>query len=425
MPMTFAMSTRTDARSATTSTGLGAKPREAGAEREPCYASLGDALAARQDEILQECQARYFDVVGTVDTADPLWNVVTGLATTSIVRWLKTGDAANHDERSKIASVGGAAARQRELEAQELFEFLDVPVVAPRFAAGAPTGAPLGATPQVAQSAPPVVVAEDESGHIQPAVQLSVAMLTKLNFWWSDATCRVLTEEAERLSTDEVILREAINMVVKSSKASLVDMAKRFDDELEALHRRLAVLVLRDPLTGLANRATLMDHLDRAIMRLVRQPAGLALIVVDIDHFKAVNDQYGHDCGDGVLVEVGARLVDAVRPGDLVARLGGDEYVLLFEGLISPAEARQRADMLRNAVAAPMEVGDETVHVTVSIGVATARFPGKRPGDVLAQGALSMSSAKEAGRNQVQVVEMDEGRMWVAQRTVTQSAGAV
>lgn len=417
------MSTTTDVTSVPSTTGLGATPSRA--EREPCYASLGEALAARQDEILQECQARYSSSVGTVDKGDPLWNVTT-VATASIVRWLKTGGAANHDDRSKIASVGGAAVRQRELVAQELFEFLDVPVVAPRFAAGGAPDAGRGATPQEAPSAPQSdAEGEVQSGYVQPAVQLSVAMLTKLNFWWSDATCRVLTEEAERLATDDVILREATAMVVKSSKASLVDMAKMFDSELEALHRRLAVLVLRDPLTGLANRATLMDHLDRAIMRLVRQPAGLALIVVDIDHFKAVNDQHGHDCGDAVLVEVGARLVDAVRPGDLVARLGGDEYVLLFEGLISPAEARQRADMLRNAVAAPVVLGDETLQVTASIGVATARFPGKRPGDVLAQGALSMSSAKEAGRNQVQVVEMDEGRMWVAQRTVAQSAGAV
>lgn len=381
------------------------------------YAALADALDARAGEILADAQQRFRAIRHDVDLDDPLWNV-TSLATKAIVRWLRTGERVNHDDRSKIASVGQAAARQRELVAHELFDLFD-PAVAPAVDPGVPGG---DSRPAVSR-APAAVDAErtaQRTEDAQKALQLSVAMLTRANFWWSDSTCRVLTEEAHRLGVSEDILSGATAMVMRSCKSSLIDMAERFDAEIATLHQRLAVLVRRDPLTGLANRATFIDQLDRALARLSRQPAGLALIFIDVDDFKGVNDLYGHACGDAVLIELGARLSANVRPGDLVARLGGDEFVLLFEDLMSPGQAERRAEFLRQAAAEPMSVDRADVCVTVSAGVATARFPGKRSEDVLAQADAAMYSAKQAGRNRVAVVEIDGGRRWWRNVVTTQ-----
>ncbi len=429
--------------------------------RGPGHLALAEALEARDGEILRDCQERYLASLGGAASGawlrDPLWKV-TSLGTLSIVRWLQTGQLANSRDRSEIASVGNAAAYQRQLVAQEFAERINPTGIAPVESgstelAGSPELAgptALAGPPEVASSAvaaSPRPAASPEAGrtadppgspaahvptgagtgHLTGApppdegrtaldarsrgdARLSVAMVTKLNFWWSDATCKVLDEEAVRLGVDTAVLDEAKTMVVKSGQASLVDMAKRFDLEIESLHRRLADLALRDPLTHLANRMVLVDQLDRALARLTRQPAGLALVFIDVDDFKAVNDVFGHGCGDAVLVELAARLTSSVRPGDVVARLGGDEFVLLFEGLAHPAlDAQRRAERIRALAARPIAVADREVQVTISVGVATVQHPGRRSEEVLSQADDAMYSAKRAGRNRVATVELDDG----------------
>ncbi|MGH8980134.1 MAG: putative bifunctional diguanylate cyclase/phosphodiesterase [Acidimicrobiales bacterium] len=386
---------------------------EAAGTRSPEYAALADALAARDAEILEKCQEKYLETVGGHKDdswrRDPLWKV-TSLGTLSIVRWLQTGELANLRDRTKIASVGLAAA-QRELVAQEFAQTLE-PVGVRTKIGSSPASEPPPRAPDDAAplDAVPEPRAEDRGDRtVGRVAQLSVTLLTKLNFWWSDITCGVLAEESARLEADPRILREASVMVVKSSQASLVDMAKRFDSEIEMLHRRLAELALRDPLTGLPNRTLLIDQLDRALARLSRQPAALGLVFVDVDDFKAVNDVYGHACGDAVLVELAARLIAGVRPGDVVARLGGDEFVVLLEGLHSPVvEAGHRAEELRAAAALPMSFGGSEVRLTVSAGVATVHQPGKESEEVLTQADAAMYSAKRVGRNRVVVTEIDD-----------------
>jgi diguanylate cyclase (GGDEF)-like protein len=134
---------------------------------------------------------------------------------------------------------------------------------------------------------------------------------------------------------------------------------------------------VHDPLTGLANRVLLMDRVDAAAHRAERSPdARFAVLYCDLDGFKGVNDQLGHDAGDELLVGVARRLETAVRPGDLVSRLGGDEMAVLLDGVTGVEEAAGVAERLLAALAEPYAVGGREVVVTVSVGVAVADAEG-------------------------------------------------
>jgi diguanylate cyclase (GGDEF)-like protein len=111
--------------------------------------------------------------------------------------------------------------------------------------------------------------------------------------------------------------------------------------------------VLHDPLTGLANRVLFVDRVWQAINQLGRAPGRLAVIFVDLDHFKEVNDSLGHDAGDRLLVEVARRILTVSRRTDTVARFGGDEFVLLCDQLAADDDVRLMGDRLVRALAAP------------------------------------------------------------------------
>jgi diguanylate cyclase (GGDEF)-like protein/PAS domain S-box-containing protein len=164
----------------------------------------------------------------------------------------------------------------------------------------------------------------------------------------------------------------------------------------KAMEADLRHQAAHDPLTGLANRATLTDRLTKAIDRVqVRGEAG-AVLFCDLDGFKAVNDRHGHDVGDQVLQVVAARLAEQVRPGELVARLGGDEFVVIAER-ISPSEADRLAARLEEAVAAPIVVDAVTVVLSVSVGAAVLTS-GATPSALLRTADLAMFSVKNARR---------------------------
>jgi diguanylate cyclase (GGDEF)-like protein len=130
---------------------------------------------------------------------------------------------------------------------------------------------------------------------------------------------------------------------------------------------------VHDPLTGLANRVLLMDRVEAAAHRAERSPgARFAVLYCDLDGFKGVNDQLGHDAGDELLVAVARRLEAAVRPADLVSRLGGDEMALLLDGVTGVEEAAGVAERLLATLAEPYDVDGREVVVTVSVGVAVA-----------------------------------------------------
>ncbi len=155
-----------------------------------------------------------------------------------------------------------------------------------------------------------------------------------------------------------------------------------------------------DALTGLANRRKVMDELDRQIMRVRNNERPLVLLVFDIDHFKNVNDTYGHSVGDEVLKRVANIAAEHARDGDLIGRIGGEEFVWIIPGGIEMS-GRQMSERLRQAIESESAV-EGVSPVTISIGLAEL-LPGETSLSLLARADKALYAAKHAGRNQVRL----------------------
>ncbi len=179
---------------------------------------------------------------------------------------------------------------------------------------------------------------------------------------------------------------------VRDSVLSLVTVAvERSIDE-----RRLAHQATHDPLTGVGNRAALLDRLTLALARARRSGRAVAVLFCDLDGFKAVNDQYGHDRGDRLLVEVAERIGRAVRPSDTVCRTGGDEFVIVCEDLGDEDQAHTIADRVRSSIESTrVDIGETRLGVTVSVGVALADLPVDDPDRLLRTADLAMYARKQ------------------------------
>lgn len=153
---------------------------------------------------------------------------------------------------------------------------------------------------------------------------------------------------------------------------------------------------LHDPLTGLANRLLLRDRLDHALRTARRDSNGLAVVALDLNRFKIINDTLGHDAGDEVLCTVATRLVRATRDTDTVARVGGDEFVLVLPGVSEGDNAADVAAKLDDIVSDDMRVGGRAVHVQASIGVTVSLNADGTASDLLKQADLAMYEAKRA-----------------------------
>lgn len=164
-------------------------------------------------------------------------------------------------------------------------------------------------------------------------------------------------------------------------------------DRLDFLRERN----LHDPLTGLPNRTLLKERLEHAIARASRTNEVVAVLYVDLDHFKVVNDRFGHHVGDRLLIAVAKRLGEVVRGSDTLARLSGDEFVILCEGIDEAGSADRVADRVNAALAPLFEIDGHSLHLTASVGVAFAG-PGKEvPESLLRDADFAMYQAKNAG----------------------------
>lgn len=178
--------------------------------------------------------------------------------------------------------------------------------------------------------------------------------------------------------------------------------------ELKQAQAQVQHLAYHDALTNLPNRALLMDRLTQQIALLKRHDLRGALLFLDLDHFKHINDSLGHPVGDSVLRLVTARLEASVRLEDTVARLGGDEFVVLLSGLEGKRSevtrhVRQVADKLRQLLAEPMLLDGHRLQVTPSIGVALIPDHGNTPADLLKRADIALYRAKDSGRNAIQL----------------------
>ncbi len=174
-----------------------------------------------------------------------------------------------------------------------------------------------------------------------------------------------------------------------------IDAQKQAQEELR--HR-----AFHDDLTGLPNRAMFMDTLSRTLHRAERKRGSFAVLFVDLDHFKAVNDTYGHSVGDLLLQEVAKRVRLCVREGDLVARMGGDEFVVLVEEERRAGEVAHIAAKIQ-AVLAPLHVfGEHQVQVTASIGISSYPQDGTNLEELMRNADSAMYQVKAQGRNNSQ-----------------------
>jgi diguanylate cyclase (GGDEF)-like protein/PAS domain S-box-containing protein len=163
--------------------------------------------------------------------------------------------------------------------------------------------------------------------------------------------------------------------------------------------RHLEEMAHLDALTHLPNRTLLGDRMRQSIARGRRSGQLLAVCVLDLDGFKPVNDQLGHDSGDDLLVQLAGRLLQTVRAEDTVARLGGDEFVLLLGNLSSVVEVEDALTRVLNAIAVPFQLGDHSVRVSASIGVTLHPNDGGDADTLLRHADHAMYLAKEAGKN--------------------------
>ena len=207
------------------------------------------------------------------------------------------------------------------------------------------------------------------------------------------------------LPSDDFLHGDAISkLALTSSHAVLVLASLGFvlltKDRADAVNRHLAS---NDTLTGIANRRLLLQTLAREVARAVRQRESYAVLMVDVDHFKAVNDRLGHTGGDAVLQHIAHLLKSHLRAQDLAGRWGGEEFVLLLPGT-SATGAQMVAEKLRQLVErTPCIHQGEAIHVTVSVGRCAEELgPGDEPGHLIEAADKALYAAKRGGRNRVE-----------------------
>lgn len=165
----------------------------------------------------------------------------------------------------------------------------------------------------------------------------------------------------------------------------------------------LAVDAFRDPLTGLYNRRMLLEHIPRALARLDRTSSFLAVVFVDLDCFKAVNDQHGHAVGDHALETTAVQLQRATRQADILARIGGDEFVAVCEDLHTDDEGLVLARRIAGSLSEPISISDShTIRLSASVGVAATDDPREKMPTLLDRADRAMYEARRRGRSAVQ-----------------------
>jgi diguanylate cyclase (GGDEF)-like protein len=180
---------------------------------------------------------------------------------------------------------------------------------------------------------------------------------------------------------------------------ALRDRLRERNRELQEAVGTIQAMATRDEVTGLYNRAFFTESLDHALAQAERHGRGLAVLFIDVDRFKLINDSLGHSAGDRALREIGSRIAGCVRGSDIVARLGGDEFVALIENLRSPETLSEVAQKIIDAVARPLELDRRELALSVSIGLAAMPGDARDAQTLMRDADVAMYRAKAQGRN--------------------------
>ena len=194
--------------------------------------------------------------------------------------------------------------------------------------------------------------------------------------------------------------KQVVQALVYQERVLALRVAER-TEELAAANKRLELLAMQDPLTGLGNRSALARHIPQAMHRTERRQELLALILIDLDGFKAINDELGHDIGDQVLISIAGRLKSCARQTDLVARLGGDEFILISEGIIDQEDALLQGQRLLDALSLPLELDGASVSVGASVGISLSNGIEPDIETLMRQADQAMYQRKRSGRHGV------------------------
>ena len=200
---------------------------------------------------------------------------------------------------------------------------------------------------------------------------------------------------------------EALTRVVELDGEAVVLSAVRDVAERRDADADLQRMASTDPLTGVANRTVFMDRLHQALRRLDRREGMVAVLFLDLDRFKLINDSVGHLIGDAVLLQMAARLRAYLRPEDTLARLGGDEFAIVVEDMAKAEQAVTLASRIVDAGQAPFAVGGEQFTCTTSVGVAITADSQQSAEGLLQEADLALYRAKDRGRNRAEVFDED------------------
>jgi len=257
---------------------------------------------------------------------------------------------------------------------------------------------------------PPGVLAERNDRGVLATMMTQLRDPDRFGVQVQELTTTPDAESAGALECSDGRVFDAHSRPQRTSSGAVIGRVWSFRDVTahKALEAQLTHQAFHDPLTNLANRALFQDRVEHALARSDRSAEGVAVLFLDIDDFKRVNDSLGHGSGDRLLAAVAQRLVNATREGDTVARLGGDEFAVLLETLRDHAEALAVAERITAGLRAPVVLDSNDVVVGVSIGIARGGIGGglaRAAPELLRNADLAMYRAKAQGKGRYEVFE--------------------
>ena len=230
------------------------------------------------------------------------------------------------------------------------------------------------------------------------------------DFLNSDETDRRMSRRGEIFgytkNGEEFPAQASLSKIITSDGVLMVASLKDVSDK-KRMAEELTWKATHDPLTKLPNRSLIKDRIGNALARTLRNNLEIAILFIDLDGFKMINDTYGHEEGDNLLLEVSERLVNAIRPGDTVARFGGDEFIILCEQIRERDEAIRIAGRLVNALRDKIEISDSSHYISGSIGIAFGNGFSHTADELLKNADMAMYEAKEKGRDNWQIFSTD------------------